>query len=332
MLVSKIEVEDSTYINLHAEESINRALFQDTENRDSFFSTLTSDTLIKVKNSKLDKTKFLVLDFINISNCVTNLLPILSEIISNFKGVKLLNIKQLLIDKIRLDIYSNNEKHLFEIIDGYKFFTEFHLNLETNYATENTKEEDYFNEAFSAFISQNTTSANKIPNYSSSVYLNKYIDVKKMISSSQSFFLYCLYKLSFKLKNHKDWLENTTNKPILVCQNINSSYIASIISSFLNLDVLILDKLGPINNLYNNLNEKIISDKNYLVVSDVVCLGTEVKIAKNLIEYSGGSYIGNISIVRIETFSEKNYSDNEYIFKIDKNNNPIEIKILTDLI
>ena len=139
------------------------------------------------------------------------------------------------------------------------------------------------------------------------------------------------------MKMREKWELNDENtdkkKPVLFCQNLNSSFIASLLSSFLKLDILSMDHIGPINKVYSNLKNRIKNGSNYIVISDLVCLGTEVKICKNVINYSGGNYVGNASIVRIETLNpEDDYSDYEYIFKITKaNNTSIGYKIETAL-
>lgn len=88
------------------------------------------------------------------------------------------------------------------------------------------------------------------------------------------------------------------------------------------LDVLILDQIGPINKLYRTLNQKIEENRSYIVVSDLVCLGTEVKITKSLIDYLGGKYCGNVSIVRTESIlpEDKTLSNIETVFIINKDN------------
>lgn len=132
--------------------------------------------------------------------------------------------------------------------------------------------------------------------------------------------------------DEKSWNVKKKNNKVLVCQNLNSSFIASILSSFLLIDLITLDHIGPINKVYNEIEKKFSSELEYIIVSDVVCLGTEVRIAKNLIEFSGGKYIGNVCIVRIMTMLEKDrYKDTESIFEISKDNNPLDFKILTAL-
>ena len=86
--------------------------------------------------------------------------------------------------------------------------------------------------------------------------------------------------------------------------------------------------------MYSTLDRKIENSKNYVVVSDLVCLGTEVKIAKSLIEFLGGNYLGNISIIRIQTIDpkHKDFRNTECVFTVDKTNNlVIGYKINTDL-
>ena len=158
------------------------------------------------------------------------------------------------------------------------------------------------------------------------------IDIKCMISKDKEFFIYAIYQLAIKMNNHWSSLREK-DKPTLICQNLNSSYIASILSSFLKLDILILDNLGPINKLYSTLDNKIEENKKYIVVSDVICLGTEIKIAKNLITFLGGKYVGNASIIRIQTLNpiDKTFDDAECVFTITKENNPFKYQIKTAL-
>lgn len=172
---------------------------------------------------------------------------------------------------------------------------------------------------------------------SSSVYLSKWINIKKFISVDREFFLYAIYNLAIKtyLKWFKDLIPlDNESKPILICQNLNSSYITSILSTLLRSDIVILDQIGPINKMYSTLDSKIENNKKYIVVSDLVCLGTEIKIAKSLIEFLGGRYLGNVSIVRIQTIDPvfRSFDDAECVFVVDKENNKeIGYKISTAL-
>ena len=171
--------------------------------------------------------------------------------------------------------------------------------------------------------------------HSSSVYLSSYIDIKKFITLDKPFVLYCIYRLAKKIflkwiieENNDSF--NAKDMPILICQSLNGSYIASVLSFLLGLDLFIIDSIGPINKLYRSLGATITTGKKYIVVSDVVCLGTEVKITKNIIEYLGGIYSGNVSIVRIASI--ENYNDVESVFYIDKKNKEeFKYQIITPL-
>src|SRR5690606_8207217 len=106
------------------------------------------------------------------------------------------------------------------------------------------------------------------PHTSSFVYLTSYVDIKKFMSHEKQLLLFSIYKLAMKIKN--EWNVEIDNDPILVCQSMNSSYIVSVLSSMLNLDILILDKIGPVNKLYNRLDKTISASRKYIVVSDMV--------------------------------------------------------------
>ncbi len=175
--------------------------------------------------------------------------------------------------------------------------------------------------------------------FSSLVKINKYINIKKFIEKDREFVLYSIYRLARKMQEHQDkegkkWEElfKSEDKPILVCQSFNGSFIASVLSTLLGLDMFMIDGVGPINKLYRNIGATIEAKKKYIVVSDVVCLGTEVKITKNIIEYLGGIYLGNVSIVRMKPIKEKKYDDVECVFEINKDNNKyFNYTITTDL-
>ena len=199
-----------------------------------------------------------------------------------------------------------------------------------------------FENAFFKKLKGYTEEISELPHFfpfSSLVKINKYINIKKFIENDREFVLYSIYRLARKMQEHQDkegkkWEElfKSEDKPILVCQSFNGSFIASVLSTLLGLDMFMIDGVGPINKLYRNIGATIEAKKKYIVVSDVVCLGTEVKITKNIIEYLGGIYLGNVSIVRMKPIEEKKYDDVECVFEINKdNNNVFAYTITTDL-
>lgn len=171
------------------------------------------------------------------------------------------------------------------------------------------------------------------PHTSSFVYLKSFVDIKKFISYEKGFTLYAIYLLAQKINN--EWKTDIDKAPILVCQSLNSSYIVSILSNLLKLDILILDKIGPINKLYNRLDKNISNNRKYIVVSDMVCLGTEVKIVKNLVEFIGGKYLGNVSLIKTQTLKKSDIKRKDAtiaVFSIDKSNNKeLDYYITTEL-
>ena len=74
-----------------------------------------------------------------------------------------------------------------------------------------------------------------------------------------------------------------------------------------------------------------------VVVNLTVFSSTEVKITKNLIEFSGGKYLGNVSLVKVETLNREdlkleNIDRTISVFSITENNNQeLEYFIYTNL-
>ncbi|MGB5989474.1 MAG: hypothetical protein WBG43_07030 [Marinifilaceae bacterium] len=172
---------------------------------------------------------------------------------------------------------------------------------------------------------------------SSSVYLNKYFNLKKFIGNNKFVYL-CIYRIAKKMvsdSQNRDWklTSNLISNTVLCCQTLGGSFIASTLSDLLDIDMFSIDHLGPINKLYNQKYIDVIdTTKSYIIVSDVICLGTEVKIAQNIIGYCGGRCLGNVALLRIETIDQKDYTskDVEQLYKIDKTNHEeFDYKILT---
>ncbi|AYZ36114.1 hypothetical protein EGY07_11265 [Chryseobacterium indologenes] len=236
-------------------------------------------------------------------------------------------------DKITLDP---------RIKEGFQRF--YFYENENNFYPEKFRIEEIFKEHFKNELKPFSEEHGK-QHTSSFVYLTSYINVKSFMSEKKGLLIYAIYLLASKVL--KEWRkkgpipfyskENNEkhDTPILVCQSLNSAYIVSILSNLLKLDVLILDKIGPINKLYSSLDKNIIDKKNYIVVSDMVCLGTEVKIVKNIIQFLGGSYLGNISLIKTETLKKCHIDKKDAtlaIFSIDKTNyKQLKYEIKTDL-
>ncbi|GEM51948.1 hypothetical protein EB1_17380 [Empedobacter brevis NBRC 14943 = ATCC 43319] len=345
MIISKLEHSDFIYYDLHSEEVYSNYI--NNTNAGIYADRLTSNTLDRIIK-QLDgdhNSKNIVFDFKNINAVQPTLNSNFNELLIEGYKIIFLNITKKNVEDIgykKIDNVNNIKKKLsiFDIyksssieVDGFEYFylhkdnvlDIVHSNLEIF--------DEIFNNKFQEELKKCREDYTE-PHSSSFVYLSSYFNIRKLISHNKGFAFYSIYKLAIRIMYEsrqsagKTFLSNCNieefNKPILVCQSLTSSYIVSILANMLNFDVLILDKIGPINKIYNTLNKNIIEDKDYIIVSDLVCLGTEIKIAKNIIQFLGGNYLGNVSLIKTETLESKHiYKENATlaIFSIDKTNN-----------
>jgi hypothetical protein len=183
---------------------------------------------------------------------------------------------------------------------------------------------------------------------SSSVYLKQYFDFKLLVSGEKvddklvqfkdsTFIYYCIYKIALKMisKNEfHDWKISPNQKVIIFCQTLNSSYIGSFLADLVGTDIFLVDHLGPKAKLYSKkLYQSIDENQSYLVVSDVLCLGSEVKNSKAIIEFSGAEYLGNVAFLRVESRKDADidFNDIEFFYRITQEYNPVDYSILTAL-
>lgn len=336
MVITGNEHRDIKYYSLHAEQVMSSTFFETEEG--IYANELFNEALIRIKEDSKDSAgKKIVLDFARIENVSKQLKLTLSEISKNCDLLIFRNLSNFVLEQLDIEIISHNVHNVKNSEgSGYDVF----YFKEASSSVSTLDEEVVFEYAFSECVKKYTTVNSSGYHQSSSVYLTKYIDVKRMISLEKPMFIYALYHLALKIVNKWDLSTGLGGKgsPILVCQNLNSSFIASVLSSLLKLDVLVLDHLGPINTMYSSLNKKIKENKCYIIVSDVVCLGTEVKIAKNLITFMGGNVYGNVSIVKVDTLQPIDQEKEELklksiaVFNIRKENNQgIDFQIKTAL-
>jgi hypothetical protein len=174
--------------------------------------------------------------------------------------------------------------------------------------------------------------------HSSNVKLPKYINIKAFIEKKEISFLglYLLYKKAKQIGLIEEKYKDENNKPLLFFSSMAGSYLASIFSKLAYFDMVFLNHLGPKNKLYRELHkEQILADRDYLIISDVVCLGAEIERAKTLIEYAGGKLKGIISVVLVDVVSSRPNKEKE-IDKISllnltgENNKTIKYQIITD--
>ncbi|WPO89313.1 hypothetical protein [Chryseobacterium sp. HR92] len=337
MIVSLIKNVNYIYFSLHAEEVITSNYIKDN-NDGIFVSSLQFETIerlyIFLKGSSFEEQKYIVLDFRHIRHIQAN---IISKIINiRDLGYKLLfkNIAFEVHESLSINVIVN-PKNLTNEMKGYDTFYYFTSDSEEIYSID-LDEKKLFHQEFERILKEKNYIVEYSKKHSSSfVYLHSFIDLKKLISLENPFIYFALYKLAMKIRYK--WKNEINNNPILVSQSLTSTFIVSVLSRLLKLDILVFDKIGPITKLYNKLEKHNFDKRKYIVVSDLVCLGTEVKITKSLIEFSGGQYLGNVSLVKIETLNREDLNlENKdrtlSIFSItNENNRELNYFIYTNL-
>jgi len=357
MIVSKFYTDGFIYYDLHSEEVITSTFIEDV-NLGIYCDRLQSLTmeriLADINKEGTQKVNNLAFDFTNIVAVQTNINSYFTSLKSQGFSIVLVNVTEDIVNNLGYDSIVNAENRKSKIVffdkttlgplkkEGYSRF--YFFENDNNFFPSKFRIDVVFRELFK----------NKLLSYcephdqrhtSSFVDVSSYINIKKFISFDNEFCLYSIIRLSTKAL--KEWrqsapippyfpdVKNEISTPVLVCQSLNSSYLVSVISNLLKLDVLILDKIGPINKIYNSMNKSIIQDRSYIVVSDLVCLGTEVKIVKNIIEFLGGHYLGNIALIKTETLKKSDISKKDAtvaVFSIDRSNNKeLEYFISTNL-
>lgn len=330
MIRAKIFNEDTVIFDLHAEQVFLNIGKISRIKEGIFIKHLSNKPLDALKEHIIDVTQTNVyLDFSNLKSVQNNLksifFSILKTILENHKNFFIANInetikKQLKLEEILNELGINNDK----ISESDEILT-----LSQNQIVENYAEfkKNLFESKLVELLIKNTPDYNETHS-SSPVRLPRYINIKGLIHE-KTFFYYCLYLLGINLS--QGFFKDNSNK-VIFCQTLNGAFIGSFLSELLNIDIIFLDHIGPINKLYGpSLSNRIEPGREYVVVSDVVCLGTELQVAKNIIIYRGGVYAGNINIIRIKTLKESLYKNEVSLFRIDSENNPVQYKIEIDI-
>ena len=340
MIISHIKSNNFHYFNIHAEVSYYHSFEEKNNTVGIYANVFDNKVLVKLieylNELKLSNNELIILDFNHINNLDPNAHTEFYKLKTN--KILFLNIKNDCIRKLILaeNIHNfNRDKGYFNNNTYLKFSYD-----EDIFNKENVIEiEDYFFEfekKLLFIIENNCLKEHKNNNslhHSSSIYLPYYFDIKEILTVNKKFYILCMYYLSKKITTNfddKNWyitnIDDQDSKAkhfkniTLFCQNLNSSFIASTIAKFILSDVMILDHIGPINRVYNEIEKKINHGEKYITVGDVICLGTEVRISKNIIEFSGGQFIGNISLIRIMTLENQHAFTNAFsLFEINKN-------------
>jgi hypothetical protein len=281
MIVSLIKNVDYLYFSLHAEEVITSNYIKEN-NEGVYVSSLQFETVDRLlcflSASRFEDQKYIILDFKNILHIQANIISKIIEIRDLGFKLVLKNLVPEIFNSLSLNVIVKDQ-HVLNSKEEYDTFYYFTSNSEVIYSI-NLNDRNIFDQEFERII-KNYIIEYKEKHASSFIYLKSFIDLKNLISNERPFIYFALYKLSMKIKTK--WNKEIKDNPILVSQSLTSTFIISILSKLLRLDILVFDKIGPITKLYNQLEKHNFDKRKYIVVSDLVCLGTEVKITKNLI-------------------------------------------------
>lgn len=356
MICSYLHNIDFGFVYLHSEQaythitesalnSIERSSSNNNDGRPDYIGAaihteeLTITTIVKLKEYfeifKGDLPKYMFLDFDTISFVQKNLKTPLKELSEYLKWKK----SEIVLLNVSREIESSDGKSELKYLEDYKILNheskERYCDLTYDLilkARENLFKIKNEEKLIYSFEEQNPPHLHE----SSSVYLSQYFNFKKYIGEDY-FAYYTFYKLALKMVEQNDshsWAITPYSKTALFCQTLNSSFLGSVLADLLGIDIYLVDHLGPINKIYTSkLHSKLNIDYNYIVISDVLCLGTEVKNSKSIIEFSGASYLGNVAFLRIESRKEEDidFKDIEFFYRINKDYNPINYRIITDL-
>lgn len=338
-LFSAITKNSIIYISLHCEQVYQNFGFYESNmpsdsNHGIFVTELKIDTIERVRKSieaDLHNFSSIVLDFngINESRNASSEFDLILIFATEKKiSLSLLRVCEKLYSDLKLKLFKQkNIKNIKE--QDTEFYTDIF------YRCDEVSTQDYdsyiqslYEDAFvkrlkgnDGYLEKNTKSYSD----SSNVYLPKYINIKHFIEERTLTYLglYLLCKKAISQNLIKEYNKRTeVKKTLLFFQSLNGAFIASIISKLALLDMAYIDHIGPINKIYRTILRNNFDDQNhYLIISDVICMGTEIEIAKSLIQYENSIVIGNITIVKIEAIKGKKELETCSLFKLTKENN-----------
>lgn len=132
------------------------------------------------------------------------------------------------------------------------------------------------------------------PNYellcSSSVYADKYIDIKALFMNPADLRIILFYLAKRIVCEKKEY-------DALVATSKNGSVLAELLGQLLGRESIHCISVGPQFSVSaQTLNNSFKPGKNYIYVGDFVCLGTEVKLLQVLIADRGATLVGGVSV------------------------------------
>lgn len=167
---------------------------------------------------------------------------------------------------------------------------------------------------------------------SSNVYVNKYINVKSLFLN-RNYMLLVIKDLKEVVKKE---FKSVINEVVLLGVSNNGIILANLLSYELQVPVQGLNRLGPIYCLDKKVDRNDgFYNKKYILVSDVVCMGGEYKMAQGIIDILGATLLGCICVVKIRDVyrnkAEKNvFALLEDINEVEIDNEKIDYQVFVD--
>ncbi|GEM_PF-2379699 len=166
----------------------------------------------------------------------------------------------------------------------------------------------------------------------SPVIIDRYINVKKMLVDENPMPI-CIADLAMKITNtisKQSIQKRQLNQPTLFCHSMAGSFLASLIGASLGLDLLFVDHLGPEKDIVSvNFSNRIKHGHEYIIVTDVVCLGTEIESAMSYINLNGGKVKCVATMFRIDTIGILPNYNLVYGYEINSKRNIIGYNVRT---
>lgn len=160
---------------------------------------------------------------------------------------------------------------------------------------------------------------------SSNVYVNRYINVKSLFLDRNYMMLVIKNLKELVKKEFKSYLAEA----VLLGVSNNGIILANLLSYELQIPVQSLNRLGPIYCLDRKADRtNQFSNKKYILVSDVVCMGGEYKMAQGIVDILGSKLLGGVCVVKIRDVYRKPKVNKVYALLDDIN----EFKINDEII
>ena len=140
---------------------------------------------------------------------------------------------------------------------------------------------------------------------SSNVYVNCYINIKAIFSRPDYMYL-IISDLTELIRNN---FPNLKNVCLLGVSN-NGIILSRLIGYQLNLEAKSINHLGPKYSLESDSELLLeLKNKRFILVSDVICLGGEYRLAKGIVNVLNSRLLGAVSVVKIKDVYRSENSD-----------------------